>query len=203
MRSVSFLFITILLIYGCNFSNQSSLDKKKTIKLKEVKSAKVEVAYIFEHDLSMYNRSYFMRITPTLDSFNLDHKYTILLIQDKDTIFNKKINLDSITNKTLNNRVVIDGVNKESIKKNFYLSKIVYHAVRANNIYFEASFKSRTQNNYLKGLFYLQYLHKNDLGKMTFHALNLKGFGSNKGEKDHINNRKILLNNVKGDYKVK
>ena len=194
MRSVSFLFITILLIYGCNFSNQSSLDKKKTIKLKEVKSAKVEVAYIFEHDLSMYNRSYFMRITPTLDSFNLDHKYTILLIQDKDTIFNKQITLDSITKKIINNRVAIDGVNKENIKDNFYLSKIVYHAVRANNIYFEASFKSRSQDVYLKSLFYLQYLHKNNLGKMTFHALNLKGYGSNKGEKVHVDNRKILLN---------
>lgn len=180
--------LSLLFFLSCCQSRKTS---DYTIKIPEkkvlVKKEKQDV-FMYEHDLSMYNNKYLMRILPKL---NVDNEFEILLIQEADTIFNKRITITAIAQDITENKILIEGIDRLKIANNYHLTKVVYQAVRANNIYFEASLTFKEQKRSLKVLFYIQYLYKKDYGKLTIHSLNDKGFGRNKGEEDNQNNRKI------------
>jgi hypothetical protein len=189
------LIVGFIVCFGCNEDNTSKdkTDVKLNCDLLTVE-AKTELKgdfTIYEHDLSMYNEIYLMRITPTIDSNNNQYKSNILLTKKGDTIFNKRINIDSLGQTILKYEIFADSAEHYKIGTDYELRKVVYHGVRTNDLYFEADITSTDEKKDLKVLFQLSYFGKNEIGKLFVNGFSEKGWGNNAGEIDNERNRKI------------
>ena len=192
MKKFNFLFLFILIGFACS-------ENQKKAKIKEFKKDTIAVEkkpevkgkfFIYEHDLSMYNEKYFMRISPVLDSINDRFESDIVLTKKADTIFKKRINIDSLGQAILKRKAYKDHSEYDKITTDYQLRKVVYHNVRASNLYFEATIISDEPKKQLKIIFYLPYRDQN-IGKL--HILNFgnRSFGKNKGEIENSKNRMI------------
>lgn len=191
-------FKIILLIVVCIGCNETDTSKNKTDEKLNNASLTIEATpevkgdfTIYEHDLSMYNEKYLMRITPTVDSNYNQYESNILLTKKGDTIFNKRINIDSLGQTILKYEIFADSAEHSKIGTDYKLRKVVYHGVRTNDLYFEADIESIEGKKDLKILFQLSYLGKNEIGKLFVNGFSEKGWGNNAGEIDNERNRKI------------
>lgn len=148
---------------------------------------------IYEHDLSMYNEKFFMRITPTIDSFKNLYETCILLTQKTDTIFSKTINIDTLGRTILKHKIFKDSTEYTQIATEYELRKVIYHGVRTNDLFFVADIASETRQKNLKVLFQISYRNNEEIGRLFVNGYNAKGFGPNKGERENDKNRKIKI----------
>ena len=180
---------------GCNQTNQSTTagdyQPKNDSLTSETKSEVMGDFTIYEHDLSMYNEKYFMRITPDVDSVLNKYESNILLTKKTDTIFNKTINIDSLGLTILKHRIFADSTEYSRIATDYELRKVVYHGVRTNDLYFEAKIESEKRHKTLIVLFQISYLYKDEIGKLFVNGFNENGFGPNEGETENNKNRAI------------
>lgn len=195
MKNLKFIFVLFVVCIGCNQSItvEKSSDEKITDNSLSVAS-KPEVKgdfTIYEHDLSMYNEKYLMRITPTINPTNNKYEAYILLTKHSDTIFNKPINIDSLGQTILKHKIFADSAEYSKIATDYELRKVVYHGVRTNDLYFVADIASIVGEKHLKVLFQLSYLFDGEIGKLFVNGFNKKGWGNNAGEVENKRNRKI------------
>jgi len=198
MKKSAFLFLLVLIGFSCS-KNQKRIEIEELKKDTIVVNKKSEIKgnfFIYEHDLSMYNKKYFMRISPVLDSINNRFESEIILTKKTDTIFNKRINIDSLGQAILKRKSYEDRPEYDKITTDYQLRKVVYHNVRANNLYFEATIISDELEKQLKVIFYVPYQDKN-IGKL--HILNFgnRSFGKNKGEIENSKNKIIKVPEIK------
>ena len=173
-----YIFIVLILV-SCNNENQSNTTDKGEQK-KDSSAVKPEIKgdfTVYEHDLSMYNERYLMRITP--DSTHNQYESNILLIKQTDTIFNKRINIDSLGQTILKYKINEGSAEYGHIATDYELRKVKYYAVRTNDLYFIADIASTEGKKDLEVLFQLSYLGKNEIGKLFVNGFNEKGWGKN------------------------
>jgi len=179
MKTLKTLSLIIFVCFGCNQTNtlnnktdEEPINKSMTIEVTtEVKGDFT----IWEHDLSMYNEKYLMRIIPSIDSINNKYESYILLTKKTDTIFNKRINIDSLGQTIIKNKIFVDSTDHSKVASDYELRRIVYHGVRTNDLYFVADIESKTETKELKVLFQLSYL--DEIGKLFVNGFNEKGWG--------------------------
>ncbi|NVK73134.1 MAG: hypothetical protein HWE24_06605 [Oceanospirillaceae bacterium] len=195
LNIIYLLIVVYIVCFGCNEINTS---KDKTDGKLKNDSLTVEVKpelkgdfTIYEHDLSMYNEKYLMRITPTINSNYNQYESNILLTKKGDTIFNKRINIDSLGQTILKYEIFADSTEHSKIGTDYELRRVVYHGVRTNDLYFVAEIASIEGKKDLNVLFQLSYLGKNEIGKLFVNGFSKKGWGNNAGEIDNERNRKI------------
>ncbi|MDX1628968.1 MAG: hypothetical protein R3345_09740 [Fulvivirga sp.] len=191
-KHIYFLVVTCVACQGTDSSKYNgdellTPDEQTTASKPELKGDFT----IHEHDLSMYGEKYFMRIAPTVDSVNNKYQSNIVLTKKSDTIFNKKINIDSLEETIIKYEVYADSAEHDKIASDYELRKVVYHGVRAKNLYFQAEIASTEGKNDLKVLFQLTYLGKDEIGKLFVNGFSEKGWGDNAGEIIDENNKKI------------
>ncbi|MEX1000511.1 MAG: hypothetical protein WDZ35_00200 [Crocinitomicaceae bacterium] len=198
MKSFKIIYLLIVVCIVCDGCNETDTSKNNTDDKLNNDSLTIEVKpevkgdfTVYEHDLSMYNKKYLMKITPTIDLDNNQYESNILLTKKGDTIFNKQINIDSLGQTILKYEVFADSAEHSRIGTDYELRKVVYHGVRTNDLYFEADIASIEGKKDLKVLFQLSYLGKNEIGKLFVNGFNEKGWGKNAGEMDNERNRKI------------
>jgi len=195
MKKLKILYLLIVVCIGCDQNNTSSSITDEELKedsLTVVVKPEVKGEFtIYEHDLSMYNEKYLMRITPNVDSINSKYESYILLTKKADTIFNKRINIDSLGQTIIKHKIFADSTEHSKIATDYELRRIVYHGVRTNDLYFEADIASIAETKDLKVLFQLSYLYKGKIGKLFVNGFNEKGYGPNTGEIENKKNRKI------------
>lgn len=175
----------------------------KTKKQNDVTPKKKSVV-AYEHDLKLYNNSYLLQISPKIDTSSVNTNFEIVLTQKKETVFKVLVNLDSLALKT--RAVDIAKEVKQPLDfKVYQIKKIVYHGVRGNNLFFQGTLVSKTNNkNVLKTFFFIQYLNKKDRGKLIIQGVNKKGYGRNKGDEFHsLRNRKIIYLTKEGESQRK
>ena len=195
MKRLKIIYLLLVVCFGCGQNNTPSNktdDELEKDSLTFVVKPEVKGVFtIYEHDLSMYNEKYLMRITPTVDSTNSKYESYILLTKKADTIFNKRINIDSLGQTIIKHKIFADSTEHFRIATDYELRRIVYHGVRTNDLYFEADIASITGTKDLKVLFQLSYLYKGEIGKLFVNGFSEKGFGNNAGEIDNERNRKM------------
>jgi hypothetical protein len=199
MKKDTILYLLIIICFGCNQTNSSD-EKKDTnlqndslninINLEATPEVKGDFT-IYEHDLLMYNEKFFMSITPAVDSVKNVYETNILLTRKADTILNKNINIDSLSETILKHKIFEDSTEYSQIATEYELRKVIYHGVRTNDLYFEAEIASETRHKNLKVLFQISYAYKGEIGKLFVNGFNEKGFGPHKGEVENDKNRKI------------
>ncbi len=190
--------VIYLLTVICIACNQANTSKSKTGEalykdslLIEVKAGVKGDFAIYEHDLSMYNEKYLLRILPTIDSKTNKYETYIVLTKNTGTIFNKRINIDSLGQAILKHKIFADSAEHTKIASDYELRKVVYHGVRTNDIYFVADLAPLKGSKRLQVLFQVSYLYKGEIGKLFVNGFYEKWQGSNAGEKINERNRKI------------
>ncbi|WP_282042685.1 hypothetical protein [Winogradskyella flava] len=196
MKKIKILYLLIVVCTDCgqnNTSNNKTDEKLEKDSLTALVKPEVNGEFaIYEHDLSMYNEKYLMRITPSVDSINSKYESYILLTKKTDTIFNKRINIDSLGQTIIKHKIFADSTEHSKITTDYELRRIVYHGVRTNNLYFEADISSTVGTKDLKVLFQLSYLYKGEIGKLFVNGFSKKGWENNTGEIDNKKNRIII-----------
>lgn len=198
MKKFHIVFLPIVVCIVCIGCNESVSSKYKTNSKLNLVSLTIEAKpevnkdfTIYEHDLSMYNEKYRMRITPAIDSNDDQYVSNILLTNRGDTIFSKPINIDSLAQTTLKYELYADSAEYSKIGTDYVLRKVVYHGLKTNDLYFEADIASIEGKKDLKVLFQISYLGKNEIGRLFVNGLSKKGWGINAGEIDSEINREI------------
>jgi len=180
MNKFKILYWFIVFCLACNHSstlnNKNIETPNKDSLLSEVKPETKGYFTIYERDLSMYNEKYLLKITPIIDSVNYKYETYILLTKKSDTIFNKKINVDSLGQTIIKHKIFVDSTEYSKIAIDYELRKVVFHSVRNNNIYFEADLVSITREKRLKVLFQISYLNKSEIGNLFVNGFNEKGW---------------------------
>ena len=178
-KIIYLLIVACMVCMGCHETDTSKNNTEEKLNndslTSEVKpEAKPEVKEdftIYHHHLSMYNESYRMRITPIVDSIYNQYVSNILLTKKGDTIFNKRINIDSLGQIRLKYQLFADSAEHTEIGTYYKLRKVVYHGVRTNYLYFEADITSIEGKKDLTVLFQLSYLGKDEIGKLSVNGI--------------------------------
>ncbi|MFY0629361.1 MAG: hypothetical protein JXR05_03205 [Flavobacteriaceae bacterium] len=195
MKKFNLIYLLIIFILiGCKKENKSVVSKKVK-NATEVIQLKPKVKgnfFIYEHDLSMYDESYFMKVSPVIDNRKNIYESDIVLTKKSDTIFNKRINIDSLGQAILKRKAYAEHPEYDKISTEYELRKVVYHNLRASNLYFEATIQSEESKKQLKIIFYLPYRNQ-DIGKLHILNFGARSFGKNTGEEENSKNRKIKV----------
>lgn len=198
MKKPPFLFLFILVCFSCSKTQKRTEPKelKKDTLVVDKKPETKGKFFVYEHDLSMYNEAYFMKISPVINPGNNRFESSILLTKESDIIFKKRVNIDSLGQAILKRKTYEDHPEYGKIVTDYELRKVVYHNVRASNLYFEATLISDETNKQLKIIFYLPYRER-DIGKLHILNFNERGYGKNKGEEENAKNRIIKVSRIK------
>ncbi len=199
MKNITIICLLIVVCIGCNQTNppknrtEAKL-KNDTLKTEVYPEVKGDFT-IYEHDLSLYNEKYLLQITPAIETLNNKYESHILLTKKSDTIFNKRINIDSLGRTILRYKIFADSAEYSKIATDYELRKIVYHGVRTNDLFFVADIVSIEGTKSLKVKFQLSYFGKYEIGKLFVNGFIEKGWerwGKNAGEIENARNRKIM-----------
>lgn len=157
MKILKFLLPIILLLASCTPENKSLPSKKE--KQQVVKQEKTDTCIncnfsTHEYKRSMYNKPYLLKIIPLFNHQKNEYQSTILLTQQKDTILNKPITIDTLEQNFFQKETDTLKVNL----KNWNLINIELSFIRAYNLYFHAIMQHKNNNDKDTVLFQIDYL---------------------------------------------
>ena len=196
MKQIVFIGILSLMLIGCKESIKSKDSKPsqgKEIVTEVVKPQTKHHQKMYRHNLSLYNEKYVLEISPSVDELNrlnpIINLYQIdcCITEERDTIFYKKVSLENLVEKTRAVDVKLDNISVESLFSDYVLDKIVYHNVRADRLYFEATYLSKLDQLPIKTVFNFRYRNTQNNAELKVNQVSHRGWGRNKGDEDGFN----------------
>ena len=179
---IKYSILWVIAVFGCYSCNQSGTAGKASDNVHSTGTVAVQVQPAMHGDanasvyqVSHYNESYLLKISPGMDSSGLHQDYHIVLTQSDDTIFQQPVTLTSFEQAIMTQEQYIDDTGFTTITSSYALRGVAYHGVRAYNLYFVADIASLKGKKDLKALFQLSY--KGEPGQFRVNGVNEKGWG--------------------------